>query len=494
MFSITNKQSVFSKLAIVGLLLAVPAVLSAAVTVDNISLKKQGKFTEVTVYVSDAVEFEHSIVEPGAGKPYRVVLDLNDARHMLPHYNFDDLPSQTVTSIRTSQFSVNPEKIVRIVLDVRGHVTYKISESQNTVTLVIATPDDSEFPFWCAQPLSEAEKIQLALGEGSNTKGTSKADPGKDQKSSPVLVSSKVSGSPDSGPKIPAQAEPTATTKTKKSPKSDDPVMATNVMKGLPEADLPITTTQTSEEPVVALDKKEPVASEADKPNKNILVHKPTPVEPTPWQVPAEPLVLLAQTDDNRPAAQNEADDTPTPKVIEEKKNNSKQSGFTDSAASMKPQTPGMNEDMDSGDSSPAMPTPAKPSDRGKSDSEQYRINPDKPTKTKGTLAERFPKRKVVQYSSWGSRDPFAQLIDRAHGREPGEIPDVETLRLVGVLQGDDGSSALLEDVEGYGYILKDGDPVRNGYVVQIGEKKIIFQIQEYGWSRTVALKIETEN
>jgi Tfp pilus assembly protein PilP len=69
----------------------------------------------------------------------------------------------------------------------------------------------------------------------------------------------------------------------------------------------------------------------------------------------------------------------------------------------------------------------------------------------------------------------------------------VGTLRLVGVLKAPDGSAALLEDFEGYGYILKDGDQVKNGYVVQIGQDKIIFQIKEYGWSRTIALRLETE-
>jgi Tfp pilus assembly protein PilP len=125
---------------------------------------------------------------------------------------------------------------------------------------------------------------------------------------------------------------------------------------------------------------------------------------------------------------------------------------------------------------------------------EEYRKNPDRPTKTTGTLADRFPKRKVIEYQSWGRRDPFSQLVDRSRaGYMPGEIPNVETLRLVGVLKAPDGSAALLEDYEGYGYILKDGDQVKNGYVVQIGQDKIIFQIKEYGWSRTIALRLETE-
>lgn len=483
MFLPMKEKLTISALAIAVLILAVPAVLSAAVTVDNISLKKQGEFTELTVYVSNATEFDHSIVEPGAGKPYRIVLDVKNARHMLPHYNFNDLPSQTITSIRTSQFSINPEKVVRIVIDVKGDVTYKVSESKRTITLTMATPNDAEFPFWCAQPLSEAEKIQLALGsEGEMSKTES-----SEQESSPVLVSSKVSGSPDSGPKIPSTSEKPAARKSVTTGKQnhDESVTANNVMKGLPTTELPSAATQTPQTSTAPLEKKSPA-----------VVPQPT----TAWQPPAEPMVLLVQNDDEKPASQeekpaaNEPAQAPTPKVFDSKAVSPKQTGFTDSAAKNGPRTPGMKPDDGSKDSSPAIPGQSTPPGKQDSDEDMYRMNPDDPTKTKGTLADRFPKRKIIEYSSWGTRDPFAQLVDRGHGHEPGEIPDVETLRLVGVLRGDEGSSALLEDAEGYGYILKDGDPVRNGYVVQIGEKKIIFQIKEYGWSRTVALKIETDN
>jgi len=473
-----KEKLVISTLAIAVLMLAVPAVLSAAVTVDNISLKKQGEFTDLTVYVSDATDFDHSIVEPGAGKPYRIVLDIKNARHMLPHYNFNDLPSQTITSIRTSQYSINPEKVVRVVIDVKGHVTYKVNESKSTITLVMATPNDAEFPFWCAQPLSEAEKIQLALSENGEAPTTNPSG----EETTPVLVSSKVSGSPDAGPKIPSKTEKPAAkqTETTKKQKHDEPVMANNVIKGLPKTELPSAASQTPQASTPELEKKTPV-----------VMPQQTPA----WQPPAEPLVLLAQNDDTTPAAKDDKPaETPTPKVFDSKSVSPKQTGFTDSAANTEPRTPGMKQDDGPGNSSPAVPGPSTSPTNGKSNKDMFRMNPDDPTKTKGTLADRFPKRKIIEYSSWGTRDPFAQLVDRGHSHEPGEMPDVETLRLVGVLQGDGGSSALLEDVEGFGYILRDGDPVRNGYVVQIGEKKIIFQIQEYGWSRTVALKIETEN
>jgi Tfp pilus assembly protein PilP len=431
------------KITVVGLCFLIPAVSSAVVTVDNVSLKKQGEFTELTIYASDAVEFDHKIVEPVAGKPYRVVIDLKDAYHKLPRYNFKSLPSETITSIRTSQFSVNPEKVVRIVLDVKGRVTYKVKRDRDYVTLVIATPDDTEFPFWCAQPLSEAEKIQLALGTAPESDQT-KPVPEKAETvfepvvtegdgeaiEKPVLVSTAVSGESDDGPKFPLEAQ-------ESKPKF---------------CQLPVQTE--SEEPV------------------------------------ANPGVGTSGKTQG-------VESVPQPGIATEIKGDVSVKELTDSAAKPEPASPADDPGTDSGpaDSKPKAPGSVPPGRKAtQEEADEYRKNPDRPTKATGTLAERFPKRKVIEYQSWGKRDPFAQLVDKSRaGYIPGEIPNVGTLRLVGVLKAPEGSSALLEDYEGYGYILKDGDQVKNGYVVQIGQDKIIFQIKEYGWSRTIALRLETE-
>jgi hypothetical protein len=386
------------KIAVVGLLLLIPAVSSAVVTVDNVSLKKQGEFTELTIYASDAVEFDHQIVEPGAGKPYRIVIDLKDAYHKLPRYNFKDLPSETITSIRTSQFSVKPEKVVRVVLDVKGSVTYKVKRDSDYVTLVIATPDDTEFPFWCAQPLSEAEKIQLALGVTPESDQTEVVPEKAEAVEEPVLVSTAVSGESDDGPKFPTEAQ-------ESKPKF-------------------------SQEPIV------------------------TPVEPVSDMV-EEP---VAKPEVKTSVRTEEAKSVPQPRITTETKGDVSVKELTDSAAKPESASPAIDPGTDSGpaDSKPKSPGSVPSKQKAtQEEADEYRKNPDSPTKTSGTLADRFPKRKVIEYQSWGRRDPFTQLVDRSRaGYMPGEIPNVETLRLVGVLKALDGSAALLEDFEGYGYIL----------------------------------------
>jgi hypothetical protein len=71
-------------------------------------------------------------------------------------------------------------------------------------------------------------------------------------------------------------------------------------------------------------------------------------------------------------------------------------------------------------------------------------------------------------------------------------IPNVEGLKLVGIIDSDGGpNQALFEDKTGFSYILKTGDKVRNGYVLRVEPEQVYFQIFEYGWSRTVALTME---
>jgi len=485
---LSHNYRITTALAFVGILL-LPVIGFGSVSVENISLKRQGDFTELTVYGSEGMEYEHQIVEPGAGKPYRIVLDLKDAEHELPHYNFNDLPGQSITSIRTSQFSIKPEKVVRIVLDVRGKVTYKVREDKNSVTLLLSTPDDSQYPFWCAQPLSEAEKIQLALSgttessESTESYSTTESAEAEPEPEEPKLVSTTVWGE-DSGPQIPGLSNKKQQEKETSKPSVEKPE-------------------QTEEKHAESMDspklEKPETANIADTGRLATAILSTQPsfedIEKLEDDSETGPVVADAGTGDNET---KKSDPVPQPNILKGKKpepaKESREKPVIDSDVPSQG-TSGDVSDSGAGKDKPVLPKDIREqSTPGVDDELEYRKNPDRPTKTSGTLAGRFPKRKVINYQSWGKRDPFTALIDKSlAGYEPGEPPNVETLRLVGVLESPQGSSALLEDYEGYGYILQDGDRIKNGYVVQIREDKIIFQIQEYGWSRTIALKLESD-
>jgi hypothetical protein len=109
-----------------------------------------------------------------------------------------------------------------------------------------------------------------------------------------------------------------------------------------------------------------------------------------------------------------------------------------------------------------------------------------------GLQLDTIPQRKIVEYEAGSERDPFKSLIGQGNSQATmGRLPAVENLTLVGLLEQEGSDQALFEDAEGNGYILKPNDPVRNGYLVSIQRDKAVFQITEYGWTRTVALNLK---
>ena len=103
---------------------------------------------------------------------------------------------------------------------------------------------------------------------------------------------------------------------------------------------------------------------------------------------------------------------------------------------------------------------------------------------------ETTPKRKIVEYASMEMKDPFAPLVGAGSGRILEGLPSLENLKLVGILGDLEMNRALLEDAEGNGYMLKPNDKIKGGYLVTVTDNKAIFQVTEYGWTRTVALEL----
>jgi hypothetical protein len=125
----------------------------------------------------------------------------------------------------------------------------------------------------------------------------------------------------------------------------------------------------------------------------------------------------------------------------------------------------------------------------------RFRRHPLSAAKIKGTMIAQFPQRLVIKYETNGARDPFATLLDNTRTfNSPTKqgVPNVDGLKLVGVIVARQaGNRALFQDKNGYSYMLQSGDKVRNGYVLRIESDRAYFQIFEYGWSRTIALKID---
>ena len=95
-------------------------------------------------------------------------------------------------------------------------------------------------------------------------------------------------------------------------------------------------------------------------------------------------------------------------------------------------------------------------------------------------------------YQSYGRKDLFAALVTGDF--EPiqgGEIVDVNSATLVGVIWGAADRFALVEDGSGNGYILRVGDRVANGRVTAIQKDSLVAAISLYGITSRVILRLE---
>ena len=156
----------------------------------------------------------------------------------------------------------------------------------------------------------------------------------------------------------------------------------------------------------------------------------------------------------------------------------------TTSAAT--PPTPAMQEQP--------VPT-AAPADNAYNDASESSSDSafaDEPaTETANIDIEPNAKRKSIEYDPGDLPDPFAPLIGYGTGKQASGLPSLENMKLVGILQDIELNRALLEDADGNGYMLKPNDKIRGGYLVSVTDNKAIFQVTEYGWTRTVALELE---
>ncbi|MBU8870275.1 MAG: pilus assembly protein PilP [Gemmatimonadales bacterium] len=95
-------------------------------------------------------------------------------------------------------------------------------------------------------------------------------------------------------------------------------------------------------------------------------------------------------------------------------------------------------------------------------------------------------------YQSYGKTDPFKILVAGEYEQtSASDVVDMNSAKLVGVMWGQDDRFALVEDGEGFGYILRVGDRVRNGRVVSIRKNSLTARITLYGITNKVLLKLE---
>jgi hypothetical protein len=79
----------------------------------------------------------------------------------------------------------------------------------------------------------------------------------------------------------------------------------------------------------------------------------------------------------------------------------------------------------------------------------------------------------IPKYEIKGRRDPFETL----EVKEGGAGSLVASSRLTGIVRSASATLALVETPEGIGYILKPGDTLGDGRLLEIGSDSVVFQV-----------------
>ncbi len=502
------------KCAIICILLVLAAGLNAtgAVRVTNLYLEKNSQYTEFTIACDRDFSFEHQIVEADQNRPFRIVVDVLDAVHRLPQWDFEELPQGSIARVRTSQFSIEPREVVRIVLDVQGALTYKVKKSDNNLTLFVNTPDEPKFQQWVAVTDPPAQPTLALNFESVAARPGNEANAPQLKKSNEPSPPQLVTAPP------PASADLSAFTDLLVDADTDPSQLKSG---GIEKIEKPQATGVTIKAKAKAKAKAQPqVVKPINESVKQVDSAILTPMVPS-----AVPDIKASETEvQPKPKSQKSA--LPETKVTSKPQLAQQESGATEQQPSSaaaesirqkyaaKLQGDSFDQLKATGAQFEEKPVLGKVErirqkySRGihfvaddedearlEAQAEERRLaaeqHPDEVTRF---YDEFIPEREVVVYVLDGQRDPFAPLVDLVdENADMSDLPDVNTLRLIGVLQEAENSRALFEDYSGYAYIMETGDRVRNGFLASVHEDHVVFQIRQYGWSRQVAVQLEDE-
>ena len=115
---------------------------------------------------------------------------------------------------------------------------------------------------------------------------------------------------------------------------------------------------------------------------------------------------------------------------------------------------------------------------------------PVAPAQPAAVKASEVPMPGVPNYEPKGRRDPFVSL----EARQGAGGLTVASTKLTGIVRGDRTPLALVEASDGIGYILKPGDTLGDGRLLEIGSDSVVFSVTPKPGSPSdrVVLKLAT--
>jgi hypothetical protein len=540
----------------IALAVAIPVVAAASTTpISNLIVRPQGDFVEMTVIGGGRVMCENFTEPAENGRPFRIVLDFCDADHALGQQTFDALPMSQIARIRTSQFATTPQHIVRVVLDMRGEVTYSTRNEGSSLVVRFVDPNRT-FAVWEANPNAtnvtpSNSAPTMAVTTPPATKTVTKIETKPEVKAEPA-------------PRMAQTAPPPAKTATNSTPLAthERPKAQTQVVVGAMPETPSKASTKSTEKPVFALqtpakpalttpnpapsaeatteanfaapvkafvvpqvplvfapeylDGTKPMVTETPSPSRGFAISKESltpegPKQPTAaeraqaeneaaeamWASTTGPSANT-KTASNRPATSHdnagdvEGTEVQPPGTLLDRL----KTKFFGNQIAPRPYTTVDDAGLQ-GTERLGPPTPSNDLNR---EALLERIRQTEERVAAGGSGNDFtdeggaggvPTRAILNYDDMGRRDPFAPLVTGLRsGFVTDQLPDIETLRLVGVLHDDVEALALLENVEGYSYIMRAGDKVQNGSLITVQGNRALFKVEDYGWSHVVALQL----
>jgi hypothetical protein len=429
-------------------------------------LSYQENTTVARIDVDGQVRFTHQTEVPKNGKPDRLIVDILSAEHDLGSTIFSGLPLCDIQSIRTSQYSVKPEKVVRVVFDLQSAPLYRIESNDHSITVYFTDQNVPRFATWSSSAFLAEQKAKREKQEKTTVASKREIKPTTVEEKPKIATRP-----PDKLPTPEAKPDqPTVMAKADKPATPERPVVKATTKSSPSKTSEKAPTMSSMDQKAAQLAL---AGQQSEKPVQPKVESKPAPKQEKP---------VVAE----KPKAQPKQENKPS-KAVASQPSRPK----TDKPATKQPST--AQAPAKKTQDSPKVASADKSSSSRKNTS-RFRRTPTQP-RIKGTMVAEFPKRLVIKYHARSRRDPFETLINESKTyNNPVEqkLANVEGLRLVGIIEADGGSNrALFEDNDGYGYILKSGDKVKNGYVLRVEADRVFFQIFEYGWSRTVALRIE---
>lgn len=475
------------KLFIIGLILAVSSLAHADVYVDELQLGYQNGEVVFKIHANGSFQYTHETAEAKDGKPFRVLVDIFPAVHNLDRKDFRSIPISVISLIRTSQYSVKPTKTVRMVLDLKQTSVYRIEKKDQWVYVYIPDGNINTFTDW-----STGRSPALVLGENKKTETASKTD-------TPKIAKTDDNKNEQKPLAVKSDASQTSTAqKTQPPVVNEKPAFSYQKPESSSVVDFRKVETKAVRQPVETSTDKNEKPQPQKKQQKSEFASAPL-VKPAAKSTPKEDKINVPET--KKATAKDEVKEPEEKSAGKVKKVEQIKKPVTDEKLRKVKKSPTVKnakvttpEQKDA----PAVTKTQPAKKETQKSTSRFRRQPAFSAKLKGTIVAEFPKRMVIKYRVSNPRDPFASLIDKEAARHDQltarRIPNVETSRLVGILESVNGKNrALLEDMDGYGFILKPGDKVKKGYISKIYSDKALFQLFEYGWSRTVALRLNEQ-